>query len=167
MDISPKSDADLLLAVGLSNGRISLSTFGPTEYDVLGLTGKELVPRHARQCNAVCWNTIETSWVAAGLDKYRSDNSVLIWDIMKSSQNNESNSGRMAVNTMAPGVELAKPIAEFGVSETAHSMAWFSTNSKVIAVGMNLKNIKFVDIRGIFINYFRVCSNNISELVQD
>ncbi|XP_044266200.1 GATOR complex protein MIOS-B [Tribolium madens] len=147
LDVYPKSDADLLLAVGLSNGRISLSTFGPTEYDALGLTGKELVPRHARQCNAVCWNTIETSLVAAGLDKYRSDNSVLIWDIMKSSQNNENNSGRMAVNTMAPGVELAKPIAEFGVSETAHSMAWFSSNSKVIAVGMNMKNIKFVDIR--------------------
>jgi hypothetical protein len=26
-------------------------------------------------------------------------------------------------------------------------MAWFSSNSKIIAVGMNLKNIKFVDIR--------------------
>ncbi|RZC42359.1 WD repeat-containing protein mio-B [Asbolus verrucosus] len=148
LDIYPKSDTDLLLAVGLSNGRISLSTFGPTEYDALGLTGKELVPRHARQCNAVCWNTIEANLVAAGLDKYRSDNSVLIWDITRSSQNNDSNnSGRLAVNTMAPAVELAKPIAEFGVSETAHSMAWFSTNSKIIAVGMNLKNIKFVDIR--------------------
>jgi hypothetical protein len=42
LDIYPKSDTDLLLAVGLSNGRIALSTFGPTEYDALGLTGKEL-----------------------------------------------------------------------------------------------------------------------------
>jgi hypothetical protein len=99
--------------------------------------------------------------VAAGLDKYRADNSVLIWDITKSSPNNENNnSGRLAVNTMAPGVELAKPIAEFGVSETAHSMAWFSSNSKIIAVGMNLKNIKFVDIRGDHYHLFETPSTN-------
>lgn len=96
----------------------------------------------------MCWNTIETNLVAAGLDKYRSDNSILIWDITKSSQNNNesNNSGRLA--GMAPAVELAKPVAEFGVSETAHSMAWFSGNSKILAVGMNLKNIKLLDIRG-------------------
>lgn len=106
------------------------------------------MPRHARQCNAVLWNTVDPNLVAAGLDKYRADNSVLIWDITKSSPSNDhNNSGRLAVNTMAPGVELARPVAEFGVSETAHSMAWF-TNPKLLAVGVNMKNIKFVDIRG-------------------
>lgn len=42
LDIYPKSETDLLLAVGLSNGRIALSTFGLTEYDTLGLTSREL-----------------------------------------------------------------------------------------------------------------------------
>lgn len=41
VDIYPKCDSDILLAVGLANGRVALTTFGPSEYDVIGYPGKE------------------------------------------------------------------------------------------------------------------------------
>lgn len=41
IDIYPKSDRDLLLAIGQGNGRVTLLTFGPTQYDSLSLPGKE------------------------------------------------------------------------------------------------------------------------------
>lgn len=41
VDIYPKCDENILLAVGLANGRVALTTFGPSEYDVIGYPGKE------------------------------------------------------------------------------------------------------------------------------
>ncbi|XP_072401443.1 GATOR2 complex protein MIOS isoform X2 [Diabrotica undecimpunctata] len=148
IDIYPKCDNDLLLAIGLVNGRVALTTFGPSEHDVYGYPGKELVPRHSRHCNAVLFNPLEHNLLAAGLDKYRSDSSILIWDINKfNSCNDVNHSGRLAVNTMAPAVELVKPVAEFGTSEVTYSLAWFHGTSKVLAAGMNGKHIKVFDLR--------------------
>ncbi|KAJ8985000.1 hypothetical protein NQ317_016911 [Molorchus minor] len=148
IDIYPKSESDLLLAIGLSNGRVALSTFGPSEHDPCGFPGKELVPRHGRQCNAVQYNPIDSHLIATGLDKYRSDSSVLIWDINKFSMNSDSsNNSRLAVNTMAPAVELVRPVAEFGTSEVTHSLTWFHGTNRLLACGMNMKNIKIYDIR--------------------
>lgn len=42
VDVHPKLDEDLLLAVGNTYGKVSLSTFGPsTVFDSQGLPGKE------------------------------------------------------------------------------------------------------------------------------
>lgn len=106
-----------------------------------------LVPKHPRQCNAVLFNRNDSQLIATGLDKFRSDSSVLIWDINKFSNSDSNNSGRLAVNTMAPAVELVKPVAEFGMSELANSLAWFHGASRLLACGMNMKNIKIYDMR--------------------
>ncbi|KAG5872709.1 hypothetical protein JTB14_008803 [Gonioctena quinquepunctata] len=148
IDIYPKCENDLLLAIGLANGRVALTTFGPSEHDVHGFPGKELVPRHSRHCNAVLFNPIEYNLLAAGLEKYRSDSSILIWDINKfNSTSDTNNSGRMAVNTMAPAVELLKPVAELGTSEVTYSLSWFYGPNRLLASGMNGKNIKIYDLR--------------------
>lgn len=106
------------------------------------------MPRHSRQCNTVAWNPTECNLLAVGLDKFRSDHSLLLWDIMKCPLQQDMNgTGKLVVNTMASGLELAKPVAEFGVSEVAHSLAWFNGNNKYLAVGMNLKTIKLIDFR--------------------
>ncbi|CAH1154363.1 unnamed protein product [Phaedon cochleariae] len=148
IDIYPKCETDLLLAIGLSNGRVSLTTFGPSEHDIHGFPGKELVPKHSRHCNAVLFNPVDHNLIAAGLEKYRSDSSILIWDIDKFTSNGECNStGRMAVNTMAPAVELVKPIIEFGTSEATYGVSWFHGSNRLLAAGMNGKNIKIFDLR--------------------
>lgn len=110
------------------------------------------VPRHSRPCNTVVWNPIDNNVLAVGLEKYRSDYAVLLWDIMKYPSSNE-NAGRMPMNTVQPAVELARPVAEYGVSEHAHSISWFKSSSKQMAVGMNNKNIKLLDFRGIILKY--------------
>ncbi|XP_074036422.1 GATOR complex protein mio [Leptinotarsa decemlineata] len=148
IDIYPKCEVDLLLAIGLANGRVSLTTFGPSEHDLHGFPGKELVPRHSRYCNAVLFNPVECNILAAGLEKYKTDNSILIWDINKlNSPSDGNNSSRMAVNTMASAVELLKPVAELAPSEVTYSLAWIYGSSRVLASGMNGKNIKIYDLR--------------------
>lgn len=119
------------------------------------------VPRHARQCNVLAWNPSEPNILAAGLDKYRADHSVLLWDINKCCGSGEYNgTGRYIPNSnnshhnVQAAVELPKPVAEFGVSETTNSMAWFRSQSKIIALGLNQKNIKIIDFRGRMICIF-------------
>lgn len=48
----------------------------------------------------------------------------------------------------AASLDSARPVAEFGMSDSTQSLAWMKGNSKVMAVGMNLKNIKLIDLRG-------------------
>ncbi|VEN38725.1 unnamed protein product [Callosobruchus maculatus] len=166
IDVYPKCEADLLLAIGLTNGRVSLATFHPSpEHDVRGYVGKELVPRHARCCNDVLFNPVEGNLLAVGLDKYRADGSVLIWDINRLSstlgsdclpmrQSSIVSSGSLSVSvsgaaaTATAAVEVAKPTHEFGTSETAYSLTWFRGSPKVMAAGMNGKQIKVYDLRG-------------------
>lgn len=106
-----------------------------------------LVPRHPRPCNAVAWNPNEPNKLVCGLEKYRSDYSVLLWDISRCSSL-DNGSVRLAANSISPNVsELSRPQAEYGLSESAHSLSWFSGNSKLLACGMNMKSIKVIDFR--------------------
>eukprot|EP00058_Branchiostoma_floridae_P009637 XP_002595125.1 hypothetical protein BRAFLDRAFT_67907 [Branchiostoma floridae] len=118
----PKKEPEFLLAVGQANGRVVLTSFGQDgAHDQYGLIGKEFVPRHARQCNSLAWHPNESNMLAAGLDKYRSDSSVLVWDIN----------------------------AKYSASETALSLAWFTHESKTLLVGMNNKFLKIFDLRDV------------------
>lgn len=96
---------------------------------------------------------MEPNIVAVGLDKYRADHSLLIWDIKKCSVLGENNGTRLGNSNNShhnalTAVELPKPVAECGVSETTNSLAWFITQPKTLAIGFNQKNIKIVDFRG-------------------
>jgi hypothetical protein len=53
----------------------------------------------------------------------------------------------------SPAVELARPVAELGLSETAHSLAWFNSQSRSLVIGMNNKHLKLVDLRGILVKF--------------
>lgn len=46
------------------------------------------VPRHVRQCNTVAWNPTESNLIAAGLEKHRTDHSVLLWDLQRCPHSN-------------------------------------------------------------------------------
>lgn len=116
------------------------------------------VPRHARQCNTVAWNPVDSNLIAAGLDKYRADHSVLLWDVLKCPHHGDGRTG------VVPGVshqhqassstvELARPVVELGLSETTHSLAWFNSQSRSLIIGMNNKHLKLVDLRGMHIKF--------------
>ncbi|XP_015608765.1 GATOR complex protein MIOS-B [Cephus cinctus] len=142
IDIYPQPEPDILLAVGQANGKVVLTTFGPTAFDSLGLTGKELAPKHARQCNAVAWNPVDPNLIVCGLDKYRTDHSVLLWDVLKSPFDIE----RIHHHSTSQS-DSVRPISESGISETAHSLAWFNNEPRCLVVGINNKHLKIIDFR--------------------
>ncbi|KAG7207947.1 hypothetical protein KM043_009533 [Ampulex compressa] len=142
IDIYPVPEPDILLAIGQANGKVVLTTFGPTIFDSQGLTGKELVPKHARQCNTVAWNPIDTNLIVSGLDKHSKDHSILLWDMNKGSQGTE----RMHHHSTST-IDSMRPIVELAVSETMHSLAWFKHDQRCLVVGANNKQLKIIDFR--------------------
>ncbi|PSN33611.1 WD repeat-containing protein mio [Blattella germanica] len=146
VDIYPQPEPDILLAVGQANGKVVLTTFGPTAFDAIGLTGKELVPRHARQCNTVAWNPVDSNLIATGLDKYRADHSVMLWDVLKCPHHGDGK-GVPHQHAASPAAETARPIAELGLSETAHSLAWFNTQSRNLLASYVENQISVWDTR--------------------
>ncbi|KAH0544233.1 GATOR complex protein MIOS-B [Cotesia glomerata] len=142
VDIYPQSEPDILLAVGQANGKIVLTTFGPTAFDSLSLTGKELAPKHARQCNAVAWNPADPNLIVCGLDKYRTDHSILLWDVLKSPSVTDRTHHHAASQT-----DSIRPLSEAGVSETTHSLSWFNNETRCLIAGVNNKQLKIIDFR--------------------
>ncbi|KAI5709710.1 hypothetical protein M8J76_002037 [Diaphorina citri] len=151
VDIYPHVEpADMLLALGQANGKVVLTTFGPSAYDALGLTGLELSPKHPRQCNAVAWNPIDSNLLVSGLDKYRSDYSVQLWDTLKCPIHTRSYYSQISQNikSAAPNAEIsARPILELCLSEAIHSLAWVRYSSRTILVGSSNKYLKLLDLR--------------------
>ncbi|BES96654.1 missing oocyte, meiosis regulator, homolog (Drosophila) [Nesidiocoris tenuis] len=127
VDIHPMEGSEILLAIGQANGKVSLTTFGPSNFDFLGINGMDMVPKHPRQCNVVSWCQNDPQLIAAGLDRYRSDHCVLVWDI-------QSRTG-------------AAVVAEMGLSDMAHSLTWLPDHHKTLVVGMNNKLLKMIDLR--------------------
>jgi hypothetical protein len=117
------------------------------------------VPRHARQCNTVAWNPVDSNLIAAGLDKYRADHSVLLWDVLKCPHHGDGRTGVVPSvshqhhHASSSAVELARPVVELGLSETTHSLAWFNSQSRSLIIGMNNKHLKLVDLRGTHIKF--------------
>lgn len=127
----PKPQYDHLLAVGQANGRVVLTSF-EDGLERTELCGREFGPRHSRQCNCVAWNPVESNLLAAGMDKYRTDYGLLVWDVMKPPH---------------AGSAVDSAAAEIGLSEVTHSLHWFANTPKVIACGVNNKHIKVYDLR--------------------
>lgn len=76
------------------------------------------------------------------MDKYRTDHSILLWDVLKS----PSSTDRSHHHT-ASTVDSLRPISETGVSETTHSVAWFTNESRCLVAGVNNKQLKIIDFR--------------------
>ncbi|XP_067931890.1 GATOR2 complex protein MIOS-B-like [Watersipora subatra] len=139
----PKADKDYLVAIGQANGSISLISLDKKKID--DLIGREYVPKHGRTCFCLEWSVAPSSptMLAAGLDKYRSDASLLIWDVTRIAPDvSLSSSDKYSISSDEP--KLGKPIAELGTSEATYSLAWTSSNT--IVTGMN-KYLRVVDIR--------------------
>ncbi|NP_001091443.1 GATOR complex protein MIOS-B [Xenopus laevis] len=155
----PKYDPECLLAVGQANGRVVLTSLGQDHNSKCkDLIGKEFVPKHARQCNTLAWNPLDSNWLAAGLDKHRADFSVLIWDI------SSKYTPEVAVPTekvrLAPGDSetcsvVTKPLYELGQNDACLSLCWLPRDQKLLLAGMH-RNLAIFDLRNtnqkIFVN---------------
>lgn len=110
---------------------------------------RSIGPRYARQCNTVKWNPIEANLLASGYEKHRSDHSILIWDVMKGPSDSRIY-GNYSTVFGVQSTEFVKPIMEIGLSDMAHSIAWFNQSPHKLVVGINNKNLKIMDLRGTY-----------------
>ncbi|KAK7109429.1 GATOR2 complex protein MIOS-like [Littorina saxatilis] len=137
----PKPEPKNLLAVGQANGRVVLTSFGDPGDDEL--IGKEFVPRHSRQCNYLAWNPVESNFLAEGLEKFRNDSCVVIWDVNMSHSISET-SERSRYSSSEHG-SITRPYAEIGAQDTSSSFAWFDGRNFVC--GMNNRYLRLYDLR--------------------
>ncbi|GCC23005.1 GATOR2 complex protein MIOS [Chiloscyllium punctatum] len=155
----PKYDPECLLAVGQANGRVVLTSLGQDRNSKCrDLIGKEFVPKHARQCNTLAWNPVDSNWLAAGLDKHRADFSVLIWDI-SSKYTPEiavpAEKVRLSAGDTDAGLVVTKPLCELGQNDASLSLCWLPRDQKLLLAGMH-RNLAIFDLRNtsqkIFVN---------------
>lgn len=139
----PKPEPRNLLAVGLANGRVVLTSFGDPGDDEL--IGKEFVPRHSRQCNFLAWNPEDTNLLTEGLEKFRNDACIVIWDIT-SSHITSDNSERSRYSSSEHG-SVTRPCFEIGAGDTSSSFAWFPQDARTFVTGMNNRYLRVYDLR--------------------
>ncbi|NXX74403.1 MIO protein, partial [Urocolius indicus] len=155
----PKYDPECLLAVGQANGRVVLTSLGQDHNSKSkDLIGKEFVPKHARQCNTLAWNPLDSNWLAAGLDKHRADFSVLIWDISSKYATETAvatEKVRLSAGDPEAGLVVTKPLYELGQNDACLSLCWLPRDQKLLLAGMH-RNLAIFDLRNtsqkIFVN---------------
>ncbi|KAJ7407724.1 WD repeat-containing protein mio [Pitangus sulphuratus] len=155
----PKYDPECLLAVGQANGRVVLTSLGQDHNSKSkDLIGKEFVPKHARQCNTLAWNPLDSNWLAAGLDKHRADFSVLIWDISSKYAPETAvatEKVRLSAGDAESGLVVTKPLYELGQNDACLSLCWLPRDQKLLLAGMH-RNLAIFDLRNtsqkIFVN---------------
>ncbi|KAG1694135.1 GATOR complex protein MIOS [Nymphon striatum] len=119
----PKVTTDLLLAVGLASGKVVITSLGDCSPDSQRFVGREFAVKQARQCNAISWNHTEFNLLACGLEKHRSENSVLVWDINRPPVYNSSVSGNASHHTASqfPALNQSRISAGSDINSLARS----------------------------------------------
>ncbi|KAL1497793.1 hypothetical protein ABEB36_008691 [Hypothenemus hampei] len=141
MDIHPQSQGDEIVGLGSSDGKITVTYMAKLAWDGSGLPKKEFSVKYPRPCTSIHFNPIDSHLVAVGLEKYKPDNSILIYDISQVYGKREN------TLPMVNSVESSKPVWEFAISEHCQNLCWFYNNTKILATGMNMKFIRLFDIR--------------------
>ncbi|KAH0514512.1 WD repeat-containing protein mio [Microtus ochrogaster] len=142
-------DPECLLAVGQANGRVVLTSLGQDHNSKFkDLIGKEFVPKHARQCNTLAWNPLDSNWLAAGLDKHRADFSVLIWDICSKYTPDivPMEKVRLSAGEAETTLLVTKPLYELGQNDACLSLCWLPRDQKLLLAGMH-RNLAIFDLR--------------------
>lgn len=142
-----------LVAVGTSTGIVNLLRVDDNSNDY-----KELVPKVARTCLAVAFNT--TGLLAVGLDRVRNDPCLHIWDVSRLSTIHESGPG------FPHGIELGKdPRKRLEHNASISSIKFFEDNPHTLVVGMKGSGLRIHDIREgheSVINFQTKCNNNLA-----
>ncbi|KAL6067851.1 GATOR complex protein MIOS [Balamuthia mandrillaris] len=153
-----------LLAVGLPNGKVVLTSFSGTNSVV-----KEFIPRNSRSCNALAWNPVYKNQLAAGLGKVRCDFSTLVWDInqtgpgtippatppMRHSTHSSSNvtvqanvdTGNFSLSQTKAADTVMRPMGEVNMSEATVALAWVPNQPSCLATGTGAKWLRIYDLR--------------------
>lgn len=143
-----------LVAVGTSTGIVNLLRVDDNSNDY-----KELVPKVARTCLAVAFNT--TGLLAVGLDRVRNDPCLHIWDVNRLSSIHEIGSPGFSA-----GIELQKdPWKRLEHNASISSIKFFEDNPRTLVVGIKGSGLRIHDLRDGYesvINFQTKCNNNLA-----
>ncbi|XP_066259323.1 GATOR2 complex protein MIOS [Euwallacea similis] len=144
MDIYPHSQGDEVVALGGSGGKITVTYMAKLAWDGSGLPKREFSSKFPRPCTSVHFNPVDSNLLAVGLEKYKPDSSVMIFDVAQVCAKRDITIGFVTSSNIS---ELSKPLYEFGLSDHCQHLCWFYNNSKILATGINMKYIRLFDIR--------------------
>ncbi|KAF7795828.1 hypothetical protein EIP86_006995, partial [Pleurotus ostreatoroseus] len=110
MTWSPDPNFDDLVAVGFGSGKVDLSRLHDSKLASNGSSlssgpSVTLSSRISRPCNALAFCSVDPNYLAVGLDKVRSDASLVIWDVNASMPvlSVKSPSSRLTFNVPSSG----------------------------------------------------------------
>ncbi|KAI0071900.1 hypothetical protein K474DRAFT_1629835 [Panus rudis PR-1116 ss-1] len=163
---SPDLAFDDLVAVGHSNGRVDLmrleTTASSTNQILSGGPVVSLPVRNSRACNTLAFCQADPNYLAVGLDKVRSEFSLLIWDINTVKPN-------LVVKTLdqpatpivehtprphppIPRGELAQRadqrlLQQHASAEVVSSLAWIPNSTNLLLAGVSQRWLRLFDLR--------------------
>ncbi|XP_078320421.1 GATOR2 complex protein MIOS-B-like isoform X1 [Crassostrea virginica] len=142
----PKPEPDKMLAIGLANGRVVLNNFSD-DIDS-DLIKREFVPKHTRSCIYLNWNPVDSHLLAEGLEKYRNDSCINIWNIHHKPGNELGDRQRYSSSHSDVNSTIHVPYVEIGgPSETTASFSWFKKEPRTFVTGMNTRYLRIYDLR--------------------
>ncbi|OQV17689.1 WD repeat-containing protein mio [Hypsibius exemplaris] len=153
LDWCPTRDFGRLLAVGSASGRIRIVGFqDPSTRDIFRkLLDKDYGPRHQRPCNALAWNHTDSHLIAVGLDRHRSDPSLLIYDIFTAQEYVLLDKGKEELHGGSSGTKSDGALYEFGAGEQVVSLCWIyskeASTAKMLVGGFQTKGLRLFDLR--------------------
>ncbi|XP_025096511.1 GATOR complex protein MIOS-like isoform X2 [Pomacea canaliculata] len=84
--------------------------------------------------------------LAEGLEKFRNDPCIVIWDITLSHSASGDGSERSRYSSSEHG-SITKPYLEIGPGETSSSFSWFPQTPRSFVTGMNNRYLRIYDLR--------------------
>lgn len=166
---SPDPGFEDLLAVGVVSGRVDLIRLEESrqarQSKVLSSNTKvSLNVRHTRACNALAFCTPDPNYLAVGLDKVRSDPSLIIWDISSARQDlaikglhTDGETRVMAVPPMPSRPQPQIPrignpadpriLQPHAPTEAVSSLAFLPNSTHVLLAGISNRWLRIFDLR--------------------
>ncbi|KAG8700282.1 hypothetical protein FRC09_006066 [Ceratobasidium sp. 395] len=162
---SPHSAIDDLVAVGMATGNVQLlrleGATTSTPYSYYGLEAPQvstLSTKYPRPCQALEFSSIDSNYLAVGLDKARNDASLLIWDIERSTQtvsppdSDVSGPQRTSLklpvtNPVLSGPGDIHPLQYYCMAESVHSISFLRGSPHLLIAGIGKKQIGMYDLR--------------------
>ncbi|XP_039248186.2 GATOR2 complex protein MIOS-A-like [Styela clava] len=146
------------VALGLNNGKVILLWPDLEQNHSINLNNG-LIYQGSKPCTALAWNHGQPSLLAMGMDRSRSENSLLIWDL--------SSGHGSDVDDAKNGKQAHRPQYETCYAEAVNSTLWSKNDSKTVIAGVSNKSLRMYDLRNIRSPTSAVTTRAVFGLCQD
>ena len=156
---SPSITHQHLVATGLSTGRTLILSLSPSSLSPtlpLAKLSPVLNVKHSRPVTSLSFSTLDPNYLATGLERHRSDYSLLIWDVSAAvnfTPADTSSSWQRPLDRLEPTHSLGRDTGEirniqhYCPAEHIHSVAFIPETINELLASSNNKTIRLYDLR--------------------